>query len=265
MRWQATLSGWTKDIERLSGESFPGMSPHPNEPKQLLLEFQDPEGEVGGSEAPHAAYAVITAAVERLNGLGRLRWGRVFAGLSLEAIRSFDEDGVPRQYGFVGTAVDHMLPEDYADMVERLGHPRPAPPRGLAVVEGVELSEVAQLAEVEPDVHRALHLVNLMLKDDHEIDWVAGYAALEIVEQDLHAREVDLKALGLWTKSERADFKATANSPEVLGYAARHGTKTGLTEARMTSKEARWFVRRVVSGWVLLLLGRNIPPVEATS
>ncbi len=109
------------------------------------------------------------------------------------------------------------------------------------------------LAEAHADVARVLHLLDLMLVGNEEIDWVAGYAALEIIEQDLRARGVDGHALGWWTKAERQRFKATANSPEALGYRARHGKRSGLAEARMTAKGASWFVRRATAHWLTYL------------
>jgi hypothetical protein len=93
-----------------------------------------------------------------------------------------------------------------------------------------------------------------MLEGDEEIDWVAGYAALEIIKQDLQRREMDGRALRWWTRRELDNFKATANSPEVLGVRARHGKDSGVTKARMTSKQAAWFVRRVTAFWLTYLL-----------
>jgi hypothetical protein len=59
-----------------------------------------------------------------------------------------------------------MLPEDYADMVERLGHPRPPQPAGIEVVNALEFESVTALAETHPDVGRVLHLIDLMLVGD---------------------------------------------------------------------------------------------------
>jgi hypothetical protein len=81
-----------------------------------------------------------------------------------------------------------MLPEDLADLVERLGHPRPAMPARLDVINTLTYRPVMALAEGLPDVGRVLHLIDLMLVGDEEIDWVAAYAALEIIEQDLRER-----------------------------------------------------------------------------
>lgn len=92
-----------------------------------------------------------------------------------------------------------------------------------------------------------------MLEGDTEIDWGAAYSALEAVEHDLQRRCVDGRALGWWTRSERENFKATANSAEALGVAARHGTG-GVSEPRMSFTEAAWYIRRVTAHWLTYLL-----------
>jgi hypothetical protein len=148
-----------------------------------------------------------------------------------------------------------MLPEDFANLVERLTGTRPALPEGVDVVEAVDLAGAVKLAAGNADVARALRLVDLMLEGDDEIDWVAGYSALEVVEEDLKARGLNGRALGWWTKSEYKDFAATANSVEALGEYARHGKRFGLAEARMTRVQASWFIRRVVAHWLAYLPG----------
>jgi hypothetical protein len=253
MRWVITLSGSRRDRERLAAE-IPALSPAPEAPRELLLDFDDPEGEVTGDDAAHAAKAVIDAYVRRINGFGRLRWGRNFERVEVSKIVTIDSDGRTAQRVFVGTAYDHMLPEDFADMVERLGQPRPALPVGLDVINALSGEAITSLASGSPEVARVLHLVDRMLEGDEEIDWVAAYSALEVIEQDLRSRGLDGQALGWWTKKERNDFTATANSVEVLDFHARHGRRFGLTEARMTSKQASWFVRRAAALWVTHLL-----------
>jgi len=116
------------------------------------------------------------------------------------------------------------------------------------------------LAEEHPAVARVLRLVDLMLtSNDEEIDWVAAYSALEIIEEDLRGRGVDGHARGWWTNAERSAFRATANSPEALGYRARHGKSSGLAGARMTPKEASWFVRRTSAHWLRCLQSLGSP------
>jgi hypothetical protein len=132
--------------------------------------------------------------VDRVNGVGRLRWGRTFEGVAITTIKSFDESGRPMQHVFLEPAREHMLPEDFADMVERLGHKRPSMPKGIEIVNALDIPTSIMLATTQPEVMRAVHLVDLMLHGDDEIDWIAGYAALEIVEHDLQVRKLDGKS-----------------------------------------------------------------------
>jgi hypothetical protein len=250
VRWLVTLSGSRKNLQLLAGESLPGVAADAGTSNELILKLHDPEGDARAEEAALAAKAVIDSSIRHINGFGRLRWGRTFEGVSASAIRSFDSAGGAAQHVFVGPAVEHMLPEDFADMVERLGHARPAPPAGLEAINALDGAAVTALAETNPDVGRVLHLVDLMLEGDDEIDWVAGYSALEAIEHDLASRQMNGQDLGWWTNTERDNFRATANSVEVLGVRARHGRPSGLTQARMTAKEASWFVRRVAAHWV---------------
>lgn len=252
MRWIVTLSGSKQDTERLAAE-IPELSRVEDAPRELLLELDDPEGD----DAPHAAKAAIDASVRRINGFARLRWGWTFEGVSVSGIKSIDPAGRATHQVFIEPAVDHMLPEDYADMVERLGHPRPELPAGLDVINALEGQAVTTLAATNPEVARVLHLVNLMLEGNDEIDWVAGHSALEVIEQDLRSRGLEPGALGWWTNAERKNFTATANSVEVLGFRARHGRRFGLTEARMTSKQASWLIRRAAALWVTHLLAAD--------
>ena len=165
-----------------------------------------------------------------------------------------DSGGRVTQYVFPGPAVEHMPPESFADMVERFGFQRPPLPLGIEVINSLNLAAVNDLAETNPDVGRILHLVALMLEGDDEIDWVAGYSALEAIKHDLGGRQLDGKKLGWWTDAELRNFKATANSVEVLGPRARHGKPFGLSDRRMTTKDASWFVRRVAANWLTYLL-----------
>jgi hypothetical protein len=261
VRWVVTLSGNRPDMERLAAE-FPNLSSVPDSPRELSFELDDPEGDATGDDAGHAAKAVIDATVRQINGFGRLRWGRNFGRVEVSKIVTIDSEGRTGQRAFLEPAYDHMLPEDFADMVERLGHQRPELPVGLDVINALQGAAVTSLAAANPDVARVLHLVDLMLVGDEEIDWVAGYSALEAIEHDLHDRGLDGQTLGWWTNTERRNFKATANSVEALGVRARHGRPSGLPEARMTSKEASWFVRRAAALWVTHLWEEDEAPAE---
>jgi hypothetical protein len=254
VRWLVTLSASKRDVERLAAVSLAGRSADPSDSRQLILELQDPEGDATGDDAPHAAKAVIDASVRHINGVGKLRWGRNFESVFVASVKSLDSDGHVTQRVFVEPGVEHMAPEDFAAMVERLGFPRPELPVGIEVVNAVDVAAVAALAESNPDVARVLHLIDLMLAGDHEIDWGAAYSAMEVIEQDLGSRGLSGPTLRWWTNGERERFKATANSVEALGVHARHGRRFGLAEARMNGTQGSWFVRRAAAHWMADLL-----------
>lgn len=257
MRWTATLRARREDVERLLAESVPDLSAADGDDSHLVFTFSDPPDDGSFESESHAAKAVIDAFVRHVNGFGRLRWGRSFEGVALASTRAVDANGKTTQYAFLGQAVAHLSPEDFAAMVERLGFPRPPPPLGLEVVKALNGAAVTKRAESNPQVARVLQLVERMLEGDHDIDWVAGYSALEAIDHDLAARRVDGHALGWWTNRERKDFNATANSVEALGSRARHGKPFGLREARMNTTDAGWFVRRVTAQWLTHLLGEG--------
>ncbi|MDW5592964.1 hypothetical protein VSS74_01355 [Conexibacter stalactiti] len=257
MRWTATLRARKQDVERLLAEAVPDLSVAGEDDSHLVFAFSDPPDDGSFESESHAAKAVIDAFVRHINGFGRLRWGRSFEGVTVASTRATDSNGKVTQYEFLGQAVAHLTPEDFAVMVERLGFPKPSPPLGLDVVNALDGAGVTKLAESNPQVARVLQLVELMLEGDHDINWVAGYSALEAIDHDLAARGVDGHALGWWTKRERKDFNATANSVEALGSRARHGKPSGLREARMHTTDASWFVRRVTAYWLTHLLGEG--------
>jgi hypothetical protein len=254
MRWVITLSGSKRDVQRLLAESLEDVSADPMEASQLLLELHDSEGDESSDQSRRAVKADIDLRVRHVNGFGKLRWGRNFEGVATKGVRSFDSSGREAQHVYVGTAHDHMLPRDFADMIERLGHPRPPLPVGLDVIEALDGRAVTVLAESNPIVARVLHLVELMLEGDEQIDWSAGYSALEAIEHDLSARGVDGHARRWWTNKERENFKKTANSAEVLGVLARHGKPGGVAEPHMSYSKASWYVRRVTAHWLTHLL-----------
>jgi hypothetical protein len=252
MRWVITLSATKEDAERLTA-AIEDLAPHPTEAGEVLLELEDSFGDESTDETREAVRRDIDLRLRHINGFGKMRWGRGFGGVEVKAVRSFDSTGGESQIVFVGTAYAHMQPREFADMVERLGHPRPLLPTGLEVIEALNADAVTKLAESNAVVGRVLHLVELMLEGDERIDWGAAYSALEAIEHDLHNRGVDGRALGWWTRREREDFKGTANSAEALGVAARHGKPGGVPAPRMSYKDASWYVRRVTAYWLTYL------------
>ena len=75
-----------------------------------------------------------------------------------------------------------------------------------------------------------------MLEGDEQIDWGAGYSALEAIEHDLSAHGVG-HVRGWWTNKERENFKKTADSAEALGVLAWHGKPGGVSEPYMSYSE----------------------------
>lgn len=254
MRWVITLSATKVDAERLLAAAIEDLAPHPTDVGTVLLELEDAFGDESTDETRQAVREDIDLRLRHINGFGKLRWGRGFEGVEVQAVRSFNSTGAETQHVFVGTAYAHLQPREFADMIEKWGHPRPPLPAGLDVIEALDAGAVAKLAKSQPVVGRVLHLVELMLDGDQEIDWGAAYSALEAIEHDLRDLGVDGDALGWWTRSERGDFKATANSAEALGVASRHGRPGGVPEPRMSNKDASWYVRRVTAYWLTRLL-----------
>jgi hypothetical protein len=260
MRWIVTLSGSKQDVERLIAESLEDLSADSTEAGQLLLELHDSEGDESSHQTRLAAKADMDLRVRHINGFGKLRWGRNFEGVVISTVRSVDSAGTETQHVFPRPAYSHMQPRDFADMVERLGNARPALPVGLDIIEALDGPAVTKLAESNPLVGRVLHLVELMLEGDEQIDWVAGYSALEVLEHDLRTRKVDGHARGWWTNTERQDFRKTANSAEALGVLARHGKPGGVPEPHMNYSKASWYVRRVTAHWLTDLLEAEADP-----
>ena len=251
MDWFITLSGALEDVAALLSQQIEQLAEVPADPDKLLLTLSYPEG--GESGEDYFARVDIGTFVDRLNGMGSLRWGRSFEGVSISGVKSVDASGECRRVIFAESATAHLHPRDFADTVERFGFERPDLPDGVEIVESLDFAVLMKCAEEKPEAVRALHLIDLMLHANDQIDWAAGYAAVETVEHDLRSRALDGRDLGWWTKSEMNDFKATANSVEVLGVFARHGKPFGLTELRMTPQKANWFVRRIVVQWLTSL------------
>jgi hypothetical protein len=249
--WFITLSGAPEDVAVLLSQKIEQLAEVPADPDKLLLTLSYPEdGEIGED---YFARVDIETFVDRLNGIGSLRWGRSFKGVSISGVTSVDASGECRKVIFAESAAAHLHPRDFADMVERSGFERPDLPDGVEIVESLDFAALMKHAEEKPEAIRALHLIDLMLHANDQIDWAAGYSAVETVEHELRSRGLDGRDLGWWTKSEMNDFKATANSVEVLGAFARHGKPFGLTELRMTPQKANWFVRRIVVQWLTSL------------
>lgn len=250
MRWIVTLEGNTRDIARLLAES-PRLSAGGSD-REAVLEFDDGREEAT-DESRQAIRAQIEAAVRHFNGFGRLRWGRSFEGVTVKGgVKYFGLGGESGEVVFVGSAHAHLTPEQFGDLVERLGHPRPEPPFGLSDIEALDAAQVIDLADSDPIVARVLRLVDLMLVGDENIDWSAAYSALETIEADAGEEHTTW-----YTRGERRRFTGTANSIEAVGVRARHGREFDAPHNPMSFTEASWFIRGVTARWLAWRRGRG--------
>jgi hypothetical protein len=97
-----------------------------------------------------------------------------------------------------------------------------------------------------------------MLVGDDDLDWAAGYAVLEIIDQDMHRRGLSGSDLGWSTRKELNRFTQMANSVEAVGIRSRHqGHRYTAPQNPLTPKQASWFVRRVTARWVAWLLAEQ--------
>jgi hypothetical protein len=247
--WSVVLTGSRDDVRRLA-EEFPNFVPVEGSEHELLLALS-------GTDAA-AAQAEADAFVERVNGFGRFQWGRTFDGLSVGVYKSIGLDGGENQTVVLGAAHAHLSPEEFADMVERLGHPRPEPPRGLEHIRALRGGQVVALASVNSSVAHALKLVDRMLVGDEQIDWAAAYSAMETIDEDLRSHCLGGRDLGWWTRKERTRFDRTANSVHILGSRSRHSRRRVQPPPDpMRSTEASWFVRAAVARWIAWLIEQD--------
>jgi hypothetical protein len=253
-----TLEGSRQDVEFLLTESFEGLTAT-EDPREVILEITDTEHGLLTDEARQAGRTQIDAAVRHLNGFGKLRWGRTYEGVTVTTVKYLDSEGHPGgQVAFINTAYDHMLPEDFADLVEGLGRPRPDLPDGVEDVNALDLAIVTALSDDDPEVARVLRLVELMLEGDDDIDWAAGYSALEVIDQYARRQGADGQALGWWTGNEFDRFTRMANSVEAVGIRSRHqGRRFSAPKRLLSPKEGSWFVRRVAARWISWLLAKE--------
>lgn len=255
VRWTVSIEGNRPDIERLV-TAYPDMVAG-DEPRVAVLSFED-DSDVPTDETRSAIRVEIETALRHINGAGKLRWGRAFEGVSIKRVEYVDATGQRGQVVFVGTAYAHLTVEEFGDMVERLGHPRPEPPWGADAVAALDVARVTDLADRDPTVARVLRLVDLMHDGDDEIDWSAGYSALETIETDAPKRE----RREWYSGKRRTRFTQTANSIEAVGIKARHGHPFDAPKKPMSRKEASWFIRGVAAEWLAWRLTKDPSQAE---
>ncbi|MBK6956721.1 MAG: hypothetical protein IPH27_15205 [Actinomycetales bacterium] len=250
MRWLVNLEGNREDVERLLAQPPKGLAAT-TEAHVALLELVDPHHAYQSEEALAAGRTLLDSALRHLNGLGKLRWGRVFADLTIRSVSFVADDGSTGQVWFGSKAYAHLLPDEFGDMMELLGRGRPKLPDGLQDVTALDLAEAVDLAARLPNVARVLRFVELMLVGDEGIDWAAGYAALEVVEQSAADQQVSGQQLGWWTRLDRERFRQMASSSEAAGMTSRHpGRRYEAPKVPMSASEGAWFVRTAVARWI---------------
>lgn len=245
-----TIGGNRRDIERL-------VAAHPriaagDDGREAIITFEDAHDEA--TDATRAAIRrEIETALRHINASGRLRWGRSFEGISLTGgVRYESARGESGPVVFVGTAHAHLTPQEFGEMVERLGHARPALPFGHAEVEALDVARATELADGDATVARVLRLIDLMLVGDEDIDWSAAYAALEAIETDAGDTRGDW-----YSTAQRRRFTGTANSIEAVGDESRHGRPYDAPSDPMSSLQASWFIRGITARWLAWRLAED--------
>lgn len=257
MRWIVNLNGSRGDIERLLAESLERLAAT-DDPCMVRLEIVDPRHPKNSDEARSEGRAMIDGTVRHLNGFGRLRWGRSFGGIDAGGISYVDSDGRHGQVVFVDTGYAYLEPEEFSDLVERLGTERPTLPNGLSDIRALDARRVLDLTETRPEIARVLRLIDLMLVPDGQIEWAAGYATLEVIEQSARDYGVDGESLGWWEPTARQRFRQMANSFEAVGIQSRHpGLRNRAPKKLMAPNDGAWFVRAVATRWINWLSGEG--------
>lgn len=251
MRWIVTIEGNRPDIERLIDAR--SRIAAGDDPREAVITFEDAH-DVATDTTREAIRREIETALLHINAASKVRWGRSFEGVSLKGTKYESASGQKGQVVFINPAYAHLTPQEFGDMVERLGHPRPPLPFGHADVEALDLAHVTALADRDATVARVLRLVDLMLDGDEDIDWSAAYAALETIEADAGQAHRDW-----YSRGQRRRFTSTANSIEAVGDLSRHGTPYDSPSNPMNHSEASSFIRGITARWIAWRLSRDAP------
>ena len=250
VRWIVTIEGNRRDIERLVA-AYPRIAAS-NDGREAVITFEDSHDEATDATRDTIRREIETA-LRHINASGKLRWGRSFQGISLKGGVKYEAaSGASGQVVFGEAAYDHLTPQEFGDLVEQLGHPRPAPPFGYAEVEALDVAQVTELADGDSIVARVLRLVDLMLVGDEDIDWSAAYAALETIEADAGDARRDW-----YSTAQRRRFTGTANSVEAVGDQSRHGRHHDAPGDPMSPSQASWFIRGITARWLAWRLARD--------
>jgi hypothetical protein len=156
VRWIATVEGNRRDVERLVG-AYPRIAAC-NDGREAVITFEDAHDEATDATRETIRREIETA-LRHINASGKLRWGRSFQGISLKGGVKYEAaSGASGQVVLGGVAYDHLTPQEFGDLRERLRRPRPAPPFGYAEVEALDVARVTELADGDAIVARVLRL-----------------------------------------------------------------------------------------------------------
>jgi hypothetical protein len=116
---------------------------------------------------------------------------------------------------------------------------------------GSQADELTQAQRLHRAAKSSPHLMEaLRLWSDPESSWPRLYRALEELETELGSR---VDQAGLCHAKERERFTRTANTAEVAGQDARHGSgRFKAPPSPMSLAEAREFIRSVIDGGLRL-------------
>jgi hypothetical protein len=250
VRWIVTVEGSRQDIGRLVA-AYPRIAAG-DDAREVVVAFEDAHDEAT-DETCQTIRREIETALRHVNASAKLRWGRSFQGISLKGgVKYESAGGESGQVVFVGTAHAHLTPQEFGDLVESLGHSRPAVPFGYADVEALDIAQVTDLADSDSIVARVLRLVDLMLVGDDDIDWSAAYGALEAIESDAGDARREW-----YSTAQRRRFTGTANSIEAVGDQSRHGKHHDAPPDPLSPSQASWFIRGIAARWLAWRLARD--------
>lgn len=257
MQWVVTFWGLGDDVERLASL---GLGPTKASVAILDDGALAVSVETTGESPAHDDHAFadrlqseIEDRVDRACGVLSIIHGFEFRGVRHRRTYSIDAAGERLEFFSIGINPSVMTWELYAKQYRREVGVEPERPEALDAVGALDPSHAQDVGQRHPTVARGLQLLTRAFRDSDEgFDWVAGYAALEVVDDLLRVDHQDGEELGLWNKDERSAFTTTANSPLVLGLRSRHGrlTKADGSPHRpprewMNDYEGAWFIRGV--------------------
>jgi hypothetical protein len=228
MRWKVQLEGQENGLEQLS-ESFDESPRIFEEDEEYYLwtpqfEQLDESGEVK-EESEN-----IVRTVRHLGELDSLR----VEDLDTACVVEIQEDGSERKIIHASATVTGTAAVSVRASVDG----EELPPRADSTYENTQLAlkddKVQELIELRDNGDR----------------WANLYRIYEYIQANIEAED-NIIEQGWWSESEKDLFKQTANSPEAIGYEARHGdARVPAPSDPMDHAEARSLIDSLISDWL---------------